>query len=196
MKFFTADCHFGHDKIALVRGFPNSEAHDAVVIAAINSLVCERDTLYILGDFCGNRPGKYRMKINCKDIRYVIGNHDKMQATQNVFGQIHTTLKTRVTAEDGLAYGKAVLCHYPIAYWEGSHNGSWHLYGHTHASREVTLDRAFPGRQAMDVGLDNVKRLYGAYRPINENEVFDYMTARTGHDHKEFYAGQRAGSNE
>jgi len=196
MKWFTADTHFSHDMIAEARGFLNSAEHNAAVIAAINSLVCERDTLFILGDFCWGSPGTYRMRINCKDIRYIIGNHDKFQATQHVFGQMHTTLKTRVVAEDGLAYGKAVLCHYPVAYWEGSHNGSWHLYGHTHAKRELTLDRAFPGRQAMDVGLDNIKRLYGAYRPISENEVFNYMVARTGHDHKEFYAGQRAGSNE
>lgn len=195
MKWFTSDSHFAHEKIAQARGFSSSEEHDTVIIAAINSLVCERDTLFILGDFCWGRPGKYRMKIKCKDIRYILGNHDKLQETQSVFGQVHTVLKTRIVAEDELAYGKAVLCHFPMAFWDASHNKSWHLYGHTHGSREETLDAAFPGRQAMDVGLDNIKRLYGCYRPINENEVFDYMAARTGHDHKEFYDGQRAGSN-
>lgn len=196
MKFFTADTHFDHLNIAQVRGFHDKEEHDAVIIAAINSVVCASDTLFILGDFCWSSPGKFRMRINCKDVRYVIGNHDKIQATQNVFGQIHTTLKTRIVAEDGLRYGKAVLCHFPMAYWDASHNGSWHLYGHCHGSRELTLDWAFPGRQAMDVGLDNAGRLYGCYRPFSEHEVFDYMAARTGHDHKEFYDGQRAGSGE
>lgn len=192
MKHFTADTHFNHEKIAKVRGFECAASHDHCMLNNINHTVGQDDELFILGDFAWDKPGKYRLQIKCKNIRFVIGNHDKYEACKNVFGDIRSTISTRVYSANETSYGKAFLCHFPFAYWENSHHNSWHLYGHTHAAREETLDQAFPGRQAMDVGLDNINRLYGAFRPITEHEVFDYMSVLPGHDHVDWYEARRS----
>jgi hypothetical protein len=47
----------------------------------------------------------------------------------------------------------------------------------------------------MDVGVDNAKKLKGDWSPFTEGDVED-LFLRPGHDSKEFYDGQRAGSNE
>jgi hypothetical protein len=36
---------------------------------------------------------------------------------------------------------------------------------------EEQLDQWFPGRKAMDVGVDNIYRLTGEWRPISLDEV-------------------------
>jgi hypothetical protein len=39
----------------------------------------------------------------------------------------------------------------------------------------------------LDVGVDYVYELYGAYRPIAEYEVYEFMAYRSGHDDVRFY---------
>ena len=94
MKFFTADTHFGHEKLAKVRGFANSNDHDEHLLDYINALVKRNDQLYILGDFSLPKPQKYRMRILCRHITFIKGNHDRHQASVDTFGnfsQIYTT---------------------------------------------------------------------------------------------------------
>lgn len=52
---------------------------DQIMFDAINELVGHDDTLYILGDFCfrGKKPIDYRLRINCRDVHLIFGNHDK-----------------------------------------------------------------------------------------------------------------------
>ena len=33
---------------------------------------------------------------------------------------------------------KVVLCHYPIAHWDGQYKGAVHLYGHIHNTKDHT----------------------------------------------------------
>jgi len=58
------------------------------------------------------------------------------------------------------------------------------LYGHIHdnAEKEAILDKAFPGRRSMDIGVDAAKRLLGEYRPFAESEVLSFIGARLGHE--------------
>ena len=50
---------------------------------------------------------------------------------------------------------KIVLCHYPIADWQGMSHGSWHLHGHIHSSGGAYNE--FNRKQGLlryDVGCD------------------------------------------
>lgn len=199
MKYFIADTHFGHDSHnggiigMMARVNPSGqlfsciEEHDHHLLGTINALVGRDDELIIGGDFAWDKPGKYRTKIHCKYARLVLGNHDKKKASLNVFGQTPEVLRTRAYNSSKSDNVKLLISHCPHMYWEGSHKGWAHLYGHMHGQREEYLDAIEPQRRAMDFGVDNLYRLLGEYRPISEVEVYDYMARRSGHDDVRFY---------
>jgi len=195
MRYFIADLHLGHKNMirAMLRFYPHSttlfesiEAHDAHMLGAINCTVKPNDELIILGDFA-QLPGKYRAQIKCKKVSLIRGNHDPVQKSLNVFGEIPWMVYTKLRSGDGKSL-KCVLCHFPLAYWDGSHRGWAHLHGHTHGQREVTLDDAFGyHRRMMDVGVDALYQLNKHYFPIGEDELYDRLISLEGHDHAEFY---------
>lgn len=165
----------------------SEQEHDRMILDNINALVGRDDELFILGDFAFDKPGKFRSQIDCKHIRFVLGNHDRKEKTANVFGQIPEVLRTKAFNRKGTDHVKLYLSHYPTMYWDGSHRGWCHLYGHCHGQREEYLDNLEPQRRAMDVGVDNIYQLYGSYRPIADYEVYEYMARRSGHDDIRFY---------
>lgn len=60
----------------------------------------------------------------------MIGNHDsrllKNEEAMAYFESVDSLI--RITDGDkGI-----VLCHYPLACWNGEERGSWHIYGHIH----------------------------------------------------------------
>ena len=50
MRYFTADLHLAHPKLADLRGFDSVGAHDAAVMAELYRLDSAEDELWILGD--------------------------------------------------------------------------------------------------------------------------------------------------
>jgi len=192
MVYFTSDTHFGHkallnkktgkDSGTSLRAvkWPTVEEMDEALLDAINSTVGPKDTLYHLGDFGMWRPAHYRMRIRCKDIRLIWGNHDK----RNISNLFRHTWEVR---EIKICGKPTWLSHYSHFVWPKSHYGSFHLYGHSHGMRESTLDTLLPGRRSLDVGVDHMVRLLGSPRPISEQEVYDILSTRSGHDPVEFY---------
>lgn len=93
--FFTSDTHYGHTNIC--RGISNwrdadgnvpvsqtrdfdtlSQMNDKIV-ESINSVVCEDDILFHLGDFSFggfDNIAEFRSRIVCKNIHLILGNHD------------------------------------------------------------------------------------------------------------------------
>jgi len=166
--------------------FSCQEEHDLHLIDQINARCGHDDELIIVGDFAFDKPGKYRQMIDCR-CRLVLGNHDRKEKSANVFGEIPEIIRTAAYNEKRSDHIKLFVSHYPTMYWDGSHRGWGHLYGHTHAQREEYLDTLEPQRRALDVGVDNIYRLFGEYRPISEHEVYDYLGRRSGHDDIRFY---------
>lgn len=144
-------------------------------IDCYNKYVQRKDYLYILGD-CGDL--KHRNKIVCKHIFCILGNHDNKIECQKAFGVNQVFKDKCIKYEDKQIF----LHHFPFAYWDRSHLGRYHAYGHCHSNREDIMDAAFPGRRSMDVGLDNAMRLLGEYRPFTIDEYFDLLKDRPGHE--------------
>lgn len=197
MIWFTADLHLNHQKALEFAGrdFPDTAAMDELLIHNINRYVRREDELYVLGDFCwGARfAGHYRQRIKCRRVHMIWGNHDKES-----MGRVFTTrrdvamVKTHMldcTSQRAGEFVSIWLSHYPHCYWPKSHWGAPHLYGHMHRQREELLDSLFPGRRAMDVGVDAVYKLVGEYRPMSEFEVVKMLLARPGHDPISYYRG-------
>lgn len=177
--YFTSDTHFAHENLINKmgrKGFYDWKHHDEELLNNINETVDRNDTLVIAGDFSWGNPQKYRQRIRCKTIRFVIGNHDKPKRTKETFGTYShiQEIKTK-------ALGKVVVCHYPIIYWPRSHRGAFHVYGHTHQKAEPILDAIFPQRKSMDIGIDNAIELLGKARPFSEEEIYEILKDRTGH---------------
>jgi len=180
MIYFTGDQHFGCERlVANARPqFDNVDQHDQALIDLTNLSVGQNDTLVMVGDLCREKPGRYRQRIKCRNIFYILGNHDKEAKIRAVFGGNVWQYKTVK-----LACGyPAVACHYCMCAWDQSHYGRYHVYGHWHAKHEEEMDQIWPQRRSMDVGVDNAMRLLGEYRPFSEDELLDFLGDRVGHD--------------
>lgn len=68
---------------------------------------------------------------------------------------------------------KIILCHYAMRVWKGSHDGWWHLYGHSHGSLEYEQYG-----KSMDVGIDTAFSRFGEYRPYSFEEIKEIMDKR------------------
>jgi calcineurin-like phosphoesterase family protein len=207
--WFTADTHFGHKKIPFYakRKFCLTEQESATLdsiwrnkniesnwspswesiakmddylIKKINENVGENDVLWHLGDFCSGRrtdmgdvARRYRDRIDCKNVFLVAGNHDRPE-TRNAFDESYDMHDLKVNSKH------IVLSHYAMAFWSGSHSKSWMLYGHAHGTAEDWMDIHMPGRLSMDVGVDNVFRVLGEYRPISFREIEAIFRSKNG----------------
>ena len=183
---FIADTHLDHEGVLTMSGrlFPNIVEHDNFMLDCINEYVHRNDRLFVIGDFAWRAAEAYTARINCKNIHLIWGNHDRSNFAK-AFKSAEDVTEIKI-GEKGDEH-KVFLSHYPHAYWPASHHGSLHLYGHCHRQREETLDRAFPGRRSIDVGVDNALHLLGAYRPFDEFDILRLLTPRPGHDPISFY---------
>lgn len=186
--WYTADLHLGHNNLARMRGYNDTYAHDAMIIDNINRYVQPKDRLFIVGDFAWKRPQSYRPRIACKQIVFIRGNHDTHQDCLRAFGTVHDIFVQR---KFGANNEPLIMCHYPMAYWDRSHYGSYHVYGHMHSNREATLEAMMPNRRALDVGVDNAKRLLGEYRPFAKADILALLDGRRGHDDIAYYQSLR-----
>jgi calcineurin-like phosphoesterase family protein len=189
--FFTSDTHFGHVVGLSVfhRNFSSIEEHDECLIENINRTVGKRDFLYHLGDFCWHSTDSLKIdfakrildQIVCTNIHLIMGNHDPkgkdgrlkpLFANQFESCQHYKVVRIPCASDD--KKHMVVLSHYPIKSWESMHKGSFHLYGHCHA----TLPE--DGTLSLDVGVDSVAFILGGnslenYRPISSVEVCDLL---------------------
>jgi calcineurin-like phosphoesterase family protein len=78
--------------------------------------------------------------------------------------------------------GQAIwLNHYPMRAWNGSHRGSWHLYGHVHGALHAE-DQANLHWLTRDVGVDACD-----FEPVSFEQLAAYMQPRL-----EFFALHQA----
>ncbi|KKK56221.1 hypothetical protein LCGC14_3066710 [marine sediment metagenome] len=175
MIWFSSDWHFGHTNILLhqparSRAFGCVEEMDARLIDQINSVVQPEDEIYFLGDFAwkASKYGHYRQRLNVRRLYVCQGNHDSNSLRTHV-----TSMRDMICRK--FAGHKIHLCHYPLLSWRALYHGSLHLYGHSHGMYEKSLDQMFPGRRAMDVGIDAVFQRTGAWLPISLDEVIESL---------------------
>ncbi|MHC4302851.1 MAG: hypothetical protein ACYS7Y_36805 [Planctomycetota bacterium] len=169
---------FGEDEVDP----KDCDEHDEYMIHSANHWVYKDDILYILGDFCKEKPGRYRQLLRCKNIHFILGNHDQPAKIRNVFGG--NVWDNRMVTVKGEPTRKVWCCHYPTAFWDQCFRGSYHVYGHLHndKKREAMMDLGMPGRRSMDVGVDHAYERYGEYRPFSATAVFNILRHRGGHD--------------
>lgn len=133
-NYYISDLHLGHSNALCFdsRPFSTLEEQDEQIIQNINSVVTPQDNLYFLGDISWYSPEKtieLLNQINCKNRFLVIGNHDRIAKDSHVKKLFQGIYDLKRINDNGRI---VVLCHYPLAVWDQSHRGSYHLYGHVH----------------------------------------------------------------
>jgi len=167
MHWFTSDPHFNHHNIIQYcnRPFDTVSEMNEILLRNINSRVAEKDTLYVLGDWCFATKSEYletakkfRRRIVCKDVRLIFGNHDRPSLAE-IFRTAKDLETVNVTEDTDKQ--RIVLCHYALRTWHRSGKGAWHLYGHSHGT--LADD---PHALSLDVGVDCHN-----YAPISFDQV-------------------------
>jgi calcineurin-like phosphoesterase family protein len=173
--WFTSDTHFGHK--AILRHMPERgkvfatiDEMDDHLIDENNRVVKKGDILIHAGDFCwkAGRAGHYRARLNVREIHLAQGDHDA------------NSLAGHVSKMDRMIFRKFNdlwfhIQHYPCLSWRKMQHGQFHAYGHSHGLFEDTLNALWPGRRAIDVGIDHAFRLTGEWRPLSLDEVLYFM---------------------
>ena len=138
INYYISDIHFGCQN----RFEGRILEHDKIIKENWNNVVCNSDTVYILGDIGregNNRENEYLCEIisTLRGKKVLIqGNHEKLKDNRikQLFAEI-TPYKEITDNYNGLHHN-LVLCHYPILMWNNQHKGWTHLYGHVHKSNE------------------------------------------------------------
>lgn len=182
---FTSDLHFGHEKVAALRGFDSVGWHDHEVYKSISDAVTGRqDILWILGDLADRESDWERAlsmigSLPCRK-RLVLGNHDPAhpmhqwaeryaQKLSGVFEWWGTLGQTRVVGK------RVMVSHFPYhrdregtapryLSWRPRDEGLWLLHGHTHGNEKGT-----PESREVHVGWDAWRR------PVMDHEISAIM---------------------
>lgn len=134
MKYYTVDTHYGDERIVGLCNRPFDTMDDMItgIISKWNSTVGVNDDVYIIGDYaCGNLNCFTEITESLNGTKHLVpGNHDAewmSEPEKRAMFDIMDTIDT--TMDDGK---KVVLCHYPLAAYDGSTTGALHVYGHVH----------------------------------------------------------------
>jgi len=153
-----------------------------MIVDEINSVVMPEDRLWHLGDVIfGNKKfvyancKKFLDRLNCKEIHLCRGNHDN-KIIEPLFASVEDVRYIRISKKK-----MVFVSHYAHAIWDQSHRGRIHLYGHSHAGAEKGLDAMMPGRRSTDVGIDNLMKLFGSYKPVDMEQIESVLGDRPGH---------------
>lgn len=168
MIFYTSDLHFGHGNAIDFdnRPFADVEEMDAQLIKNWNAKVCEEDEVYILGDFAyrNKKPAEWYLQQLKGRKHLVIGNHDVVTLKNETAMEYFETVEKMQHVADG---GKHIcVCHFPMAEWNGSHRGSWHIYGHIHSTKAETYDFMKAKERALNAGC-----MINNYAPATLDEL-------------------------
>ena len=123
---FIADLHFGHENMAVKRGFANAEEHDEHIIRMWNSVVHKRDLTYILGDVTMETSKHYPLldRLNGRK-KVVLGNHDMPK-------DVPELLKYVDQVGAMMRYKGVWMSHCPIHPMELNHRVRRIIHGHIH----------------------------------------------------------------
>lgn len=172
-KLYTADLHLDHMMILkhAFRPFKNIAEQQAMLIRNFNQVLEKGDILYVLGDTGISKNSHvviydFLKELNATEFHLIVGNHDSKKVQRLDIWTTVTDIKE--VKDDGQRF---VLCHYPLAQWNGAAHGSIHLHGHSHGN---FVHR----RRAVDVGVDCWN-----FRPVMQADILhklkikDYLNA-------------------
>lgn len=195
--WYTSDPHFGHQKVAELRGFKTFEEHDAALIYTWKSQVKKNDVVYVLGDVSLSNY-QYALDI-IKELpgrkHLISGNHDivhpmhtkghskaELDRWYEAFETIQPFLRKKLNKNE------VFLSHFPYMeagdgkYREGARYEQYRLpdlgrpliHGHTHG-KETIHDSQYSDdwriiKNQFHVGWDAWGRL------VQQEEIIEWLS--------------------
>lgn len=202
--FYIADMHFWDAttfkwdtrNCLNIEKFEDLETKNEAMISRWNERVSPSDHVYIVGDMfsCSKEKAQEILKRLRGAKHFIIGNHDRAWLKDIAASRKYSVIECcdyKKVIDNGR---KVILSHYPIAFWEAQHEGSFHIYGHLHASREHDAFTRF-GTQMVEEGFVpefrafNVGAMLHGYAPVSLDELID-ETEDVSHMSKRDFRGE------
>jgi len=161
---FCSDPHFGHNNMAMHRGFQDSFYHDEKIVDNWNNTVNKKDTTYILGDVTMEKRTDYEIldRLN-GNIIVVLGNHDMKNHTRSMLDHVnHVAGCINLKIKDK----KFMLSHIPIHPMEFDYRLDYNIHGHIH-DLIVKLPDGTPDKRYKSVCMEKID-----YTPRTIEEVY------------------------
>ena len=171
--WFTSDTHLGHKKVAELRGFEDTDEHDAFLAARWDKRVRDDDEVWVLGDIAlggwatriewfAQRPGIKHLVLGNHDRAHPLNKnaHDHLRYFLDYFKTVQTIANVRYKG------GVYLSSHFPYdgegatredaeqrhTQWRPRDEGATLFHGHVHDS--VKFRRSQAGSPMVHVGLD------------------------------------------
>ncbi len=167
--FLTSDTMFGRKNIInhAKRPFKSVEEMDEKMTKLWNDKVKDNDIVYHLGNFAWDpfianiMLGKLKGK-----IYFLNGNTDKALKES---AQLYDNVKMYDDQIIELPKLKAILCHWPLEYWNGKEDGIFHFHGHNykdfpHKANENRINVCADCWNLAPVEIDTIKELINEYK--------------------------------
>lgn len=170
MIYYISDVHLGHENVLKFdkRPFADTEEMWQIMLERWNEKVKAEDDVYILGDVCYHSkytPEFYLQQLNGKK-HLIVGNHDRAvldsPSAIACFVSIDPILWIKDRERD------VVLCHFPMAEWDGMRRKSWHVYGHIHCRRNEVYEFMITRERALNAGC-----MINNYEPVTFEEMIE-----------------------
>ena len=137
---------------------------NAALIKNWNNKVKKHDVVFHLGNFAWDpiTARKVLKKLNGR-IFFLLGSQDS--ALEEIIDEFPNAEFLDQTISE-LAEFDVVLCHYPLAVWNGKDSGTIHIHGHTVFSHKtnLTIERRF-----------NICTDFWGFSPINYLTLKDFI---------------------
>ena len=130
-RYFISDPHFGHENMAIRRGFKDADQMGEHIVKMWNSVVSKKDVVYILGDITMEKATQYHWLDRLSGIKIVVlGNHDQRQHTARMMEHVHNVAGVIYLRDKTL--DNVILTHVPIHPTELEYRFEYNIHGHVH----------------------------------------------------------------
>ena len=167
--YITSDTWFGRPQILQIANrldFQTIEEMDATLIKNWNKKVRKKDVVFHLGNFAWDPATARKVLKKLNGIIYFLEGSQDDALTEVIEEFPNASFLVESIVE--LADCDLVLCHYPLAVWNGKDSGTIHMHGHTVFSHETNLklENRF-----------NVCTDFWGYTPVNYLTLKDFINA-------------------
>ena len=168
MFLYTGDLHFGHRDVIFFdhRPFDDVDEMDRALIRLWNDRVLTDDHVYILGDVCyqNTHPEEWYLRQLKGHKHLIIGNHDgSLLNNPKAMRYLESVEQIAEIDDNG---NTIVLCHYPMANWNGYRGGTWHIHGHIHNQKNEAFEFLKTKEKALNAGC-----MLNRYTPVSFREL-------------------------